>query len=169
MASWPLLNGLFTRMDFLLCFQLGSQPEHTWRLKNHPRECQLPICIFKRTETSLWDTAGFCWLDSFPPTCTLRRFIMFLGIQFCNSLLPFVILPLYSTTSAANPLRRHLLPFRVGQFLWAAFLKGTSIKNTGTRIRFTPEEWELFKTTFFLNVTGTMENTRLFSRQFAAE
>lgn len=52
----------------------------------------------------------------------------------------------------------------------AAFLKGTPVKNTGTRIRFTAaEEWELFKTFFFLKVTGTMENTRLFSRQFVSE
>lgn len=36
---------------------------------------------------------SFGWLVCFPPSCTLRSFIMLLGICFCTSLLPFVILP----------------------------------------------------------------------------
>lgn len=41
-----------------------------------------------------WMLMGFVvWLFCFPPTCTLRRFIMLLDIHFCTSCLLFVTLP----------------------------------------------------------------------------
>lgn len=79
-----------------------------------------------------------CWLVWFSPTSILRSFIMLLDKHFFISLLLFTVLapkyplPIYSTTSAANPLTSHLLGYLMCQFLcrpWSSNSQGHSYQK----------------------------------------
>lgn len=100
---------------------------------------------------SLLDAVGFCCLPvlfCFPSTGTLRSFIMLLGIHFCTSLLPFVILPVL-VSKYPFPIFYHISSKSINEPSFAFLCMSVSlqtlkphfsrapIKNAGTRIRLT--------------------------------